>query len=124
MNACPDTLLQPFCQRSKENLSRLVFKKEVAVDWTKCDRYDRIVGKVMVQPSDCPTCPMTLYAGQAQLTAGLAWWYRKYAKEQAPEDSARYEFEEQEAQARRVGLRREPAPIPPWDWRKEQKAQR
>ena len=51
---------QPFGQRSKENLSRLVFNKEVQVDWTKRDRYQRIVGKVWVQPSDCPTCPMTL----------------------------------------------------------------
>jgi hypothetical protein len=60
---------------------------------------------------------MTLDFGQAQLAAGLARWYRKYAKEQAPEDRARHEFEEQEARARRVGLWREPAPIPPWDWR-------
>ena len=37
---------QPFGQRSKENLSRLVFNKEVRVDWTKRDNYSRIVGKV------------------------------------------------------------------------------
>ena len=115
---------QPFGQRSKENLSRMVFGKEVRVEWGKRDRYGRIVGKVWVQPSDCPTCPMTLDAGQAQLAAGLAWWYRKYSNEQTPEDRARYEFEEHEARARRVGLWREPAPIPPWGWRKGQKAQR
>ncbi len=109
---------QPFGQRSKENLSRLVFKKEVAVDWTKRDRYGRIVGKVMVQPSDCPTCPKTLDAGQAQLSVGMAWWYRKYAKEQPPEDRGRYEFEEQEARARRVGLWQDPDPVPPWEWRR------
>jgi endonuclease YncB( thermonuclease family) len=102
----------------------MVFGKDVRVEGDKRDRYGRIVGKVWVQPSDCPTCPMTLDAGQAQLAAGLAWWYRKYAKEQTPEDKARYEFEEQEARALRVGLWREPAPIPPWDWRKGQKAQR
>jgi endonuclease YncB( thermonuclease family) len=62
---------QPFGQRSKENLSRLVFNKEVQVDWTKRDRYQRIVGKVWVQPSDCPTCPMTLDAGHAQITVEL-----------------------------------------------------
>jgi len=109
---------QPFGQRSKENLSRLVFKKEVAVDWTKRDRYQRIVGKVMVQPSDCPTCPKTLDAGHAQLSVGLAWWYRKYAKEQSPEDRGRYESEEQEARARRVGLWQDPDPVPPWEWRR------
>ena len=29
---------QPYGQRSKESLSRLVFNKEVRVDWTKRDR--------------------------------------------------------------------------------------
>lgn len=109
---------QPFGQRSKENLSRLVFKKEVAVDWTKRDRYGRIVGKVMVQPSDCPTCPKTLDAGQAQLSVGMAWWYRKYTKEQPPEDRGRYEFDEQDAKARGVGLWVDNDPMPPWKWRR------
>jgi endonuclease YncB( thermonuclease family) len=109
---------QPFGQRSKENLSRLVFNKNVRVDWTKRDRYQRIVGKVWVQPADCPTCPMTLDAGQAQLAAGMAWWYRKYSKEQSPEDRGRYEFEEQEAKARRVGLWGDADPVAPWEWRR------
>jgi len=109
---------QPFGQRSKENLSRLVFNKEVQVDWTKRDRYQRIVGKVWVQPSDCPTCPMTLDAGHAQITVGLAWWYRKYANEQPSQDRGQYEFSEQEAKARRVGLWSEPDPVPPWEWRR------
>lgn len=108
---------QPFGQRSKENLSRLVFKKEVAVDWTKNDRYGRIVGKVLMQPADCPTCPKTLDVGQAQISAGLAWWYRKYAKYQTAEDQARYESEEREAQARRAGLWQDTDSIPPWVWR-------
>lgn len=64
---------QPFGQRSKQSLSRLTFGKEVRVEWEKRDKYKRIVGKVMVQTSDCPTCPMTLDAGHAQITVGLAW---------------------------------------------------
>ena len=109
---------QPFGQRSKEHLSRLVFNKEVWVDWTKQDRYSRIVGKVWVQPSDCPKCLMTLDAGRAQLASGMAWWYRKYSKEQSPQDRASYEFEEQEARVRRVGLWRDADPVPPWEWRR------
>jgi len=54
-------------------MSALVFGKQVDVQWNKGDRYRRIVGKVMVQPSDCPSCPKTLDAGLAQLTVGLAW---------------------------------------------------
>lgn len=109
---------QPFGQRSKENLSRMVFNREVRVDWTKRDRYQRIVGKVWVQPADCPTCPMTLDAGHAQITVGLAWWYRKYANEQSPQDRGQYEFSEQEARAKRVGLWTDADPVPPWEWRR------
>jgi endonuclease YncB( thermonuclease family) len=39
---------QPFGSRWKENLSRLAFDKEVTVDWQKRDRFDRIVGKVLI----------------------------------------------------------------------------
>ena len=109
---------QPFGQRSKQNMSALVFGKQVDVQWNKRDRYRRIVGKVMVQPSDCPTCPKALDAGLAQITTGLAWWYKKYAKDQLAEDAARYEFAEHEARAKRAGLWADSHPIPPWDWRK------
>ena len=102
---------QPFGQRSKENLSRLVFNKDVRVEWEKRDKYKRIVGKVWVQPASCPTCPMTLDAGHAQITVGLAWWYRKYAKEQSPQDRGAYEFSEQEAKAKRAGLWSDPDPF-------------
>lgn len=113
---------QPFGKRSKENLSELVFGKDVLVEWIKKDHYRRIVGKIWVQPPDCPRCGLTLDAGQAQLAAGMAWWYRKYANEQSPEDRAQYEFEEFEARARRTGLWRDPEPVPPWEWRQRQKS--
>jgi endonuclease YncB( thermonuclease family) len=111
---------QPFGQRSKQSLSTLVFGKDVEVRWNKRDRYQRIVGKVMVADPNCWTshCPKTLDPGLGQLTVGLAWWYAKYAKEQSPEDAGRYEFAEREARAKRVGLWADGQPIPPWDWRK------
>ncbi|HWR91244.1 MAG TPA: thermonuclease family protein [Desulfobacterales bacterium] len=116
--------VQPFGQRSKENLSRLVFGKPVRVEWRKRDRYGRVVGKVWVQPASCPTCAMTLDAGHAQITVGLAWWYRKYASEQSPEDQGAYEYSEHEAKAKRVGLWSEPDPIPPWEWRQHRPTRR
>ena len=109
---------QPFGNRSRENLSRLVFDKEVRVEWDKRDRYGRIVGKVWAQPDSCPTCAMTLDVGHAQITVGLAWWYRKYAGEQLPEDRGAYEFSEQEARAKGVGLWSHLDSVPPWEWRR------
>jgi endonuclease YncB( thermonuclease family) len=114
-----EDLGQPFAQRSKENLSRLVFDKTETVHWRKKHR-GRLIGKVWVQPADCPRCGPTLDAGQAQLAAGMAWWYRKYARDQSAEDRGRYEFEENEARVRRVGLWQDPEPVPPWEWRRRQ----
>lgn len=110
---------QPFGQRSKEHLSDLVFGKEVDVVGNKTDRYGRTVGKVMVAPRDCrePQCPRTVDAGLGQIEAGLAWWYRNYAKEQTPQDRAIYESAEATARNTRVGLWADGTPIPPWEWR-------
>ena len=109
---------QPFGERSKQTLSQLVFGKEVRIEWAKRDKYKRIVGKVWVQPASCSSCPMKLDAGHTQITLGMAWWYWKYASEQSHLDRNAYEFSEQEAKAKRVGLWRDTDPVPPWEWRR------
>jgi endonuclease YncB( thermonuclease family) len=109
---------QPFGTVSRDHLADMVVGKEVFVESTKKDRYGRTLGKVWVQPSDCPTCSKTLDANHAQILAGMAWWYRYYAKEQSPEDQGRYESAEDEAKARGWGLWVDPHPINPYDWRK------
>jgi endonuclease YncB( thermonuclease family) len=110
---------QAFGQASKDNLSRLVFNKDVDIEWTKYDRYKRIVGKVLVVSPNCKVdCAKSFDAGLSQISAGLAWWYRKYAKEQPPEDLAKYEQAELGAQSRKQGLWSDKTPVAPWDWRK------
>ena len=115
---------QPFGQRSKQSLSGVVFGRPARVEWFKEDRYGRKVGKVWVADPSCraSSCPLTLDASLAQLTFGLAWWYREYAREQSPEDRGRYEVAETESRARRAGLWSEPAPTAPWDWRRKRTA--
>lgn len=111
---------QPFGNRSKQHLSDLVFARPVTVEWHKADRYGRKVGKVMVAEPTCveATCPQSVDAGLAQVTAGLAWWYRQYAREQRPEDRALYQAREVDAMAARVGLWSQREPIAPWEWRR------
>ncbi|MDF1483266.1 thermonuclease family protein [Extensimonas sp. H3M7-6] len=111
---------QPFGQRSKASMSNLVFGKDVVVMGSKRDRYGRLVGKVLVADPSCTarTCPKTLDARLAQITTGMAWWYRQYARKQSAEDAGTYELAEQEARDRHVGLWRDVAPIPPWEWRR------
>ena len=67
---------QPFGTVSTKNLNRKVAGKQVRVESTKSDRCGRILDKVWVQPSDCPTCGKTLNSNHAQILAGMAWWYR------------------------------------------------
>lgn len=113
---------QPFGERSKQALSDLVYMKEVALDCPKTDRYGRSVCRVTVAPTSSPAGPKTLDAGLAMISIGMAWWYRAYAREQTPQERAQYEFAENEARAKHIGLWRDADPVPPWDWRKERRA--
>lgn len=112
---------QPFGNRAREALSDLVYMKEAELRCNKTDRYKRHICSVWIAPGSAPHGPRTLDAGLAMVTAGIAWWYRAYAREQSPQDRGKYEFAEQEAKARKVGLWRDPEPVAPWDWRKGQR---
>jgi endonuclease YncB( thermonuclease family) len=94
----------PFGNASRKMLGELVSGKEMRVEFQKYDRYGCIVFKVWVLPPDCPKCGKTLDVGLAQITSGIAWWFRRYAHEQSPEDQGRYEFAEQEARSKKGGL--------------------
>lgn len=100
---------QAYGARSKKHLSDLVFGKTVTVEFTKQDRYGRIVGKVLHGKLDLDL---------QQIEAGLAWHYKQYAKEQSPEDRLRYADAEHRARVARIGLWRDVNPFPPWEWRR------
>jgi len=104
---------QPFGDRSKQSLAAMVFRKQITVDWTKRDRYGRIVGKILVGGED---------ACLAQVRAGLAWHYKAYAREQSQVDRVIYEQAEGEARRDRRGLWRDPSPMPPWEFRHSRRA--
>ena len=115
---------QPFSDRSKQQLSRLVFGRDVVVRWDKRDRYGRIVGTVLAAKPGCdePACAKTVDAGLAQVKAGLAWWYRQYAKEQTPAERKAYEAAEGRARKARRGLWSQPEPTPPWAFRRAKRS--
>lgn len=102
----------PFGQRSKANLSDMVFNKQVTVDYSKKDRYGRTVGKILVNRID---------ANLEQVKAGMAWHYKQYQKEQSLDDRMSYADAEDRSKAGRKGLWVDVEPTPPWDWRKEQR---
>jgi endonuclease YncB( thermonuclease family) len=113
---------QPYGDASKQYLAKLVADKSVKIEILKRDRYDRLIGKVWVQPQDCTSCAETLDTNHAQILAGMAWWYEYYAKDQSPEDRGRYQSAEEEARGRGWGLWQDAHPVPPWDWRRGARA--
>lgn len=99
---------QAFGQVSKKHLSDLVFNRDVTLDCGKTDKYRREVCVVMLDGKD---------ANLAQVTAGMAWWYRQYQKEQTAQQRADYGTAEANAKAGKVGLWQDADPVPPWAWR-------
>ena len=85
-----------------------MFGKGVTLDCGKTDKYRREVCVVMVDGQD---------ANLAQVKAGMAWWCRKYQKEQTPRQRAEYEAAEATAKSGRVGLWDDADAVPPREWR-------
>ena len=68
---------QDFADRSKQNLSDLVFGKTVLLEGRKVDRYGRLVVKVLVNGIDI---------NLQQVRSGLAWHFKAYESEQSAAD--------------------------------------
>lgn len=100
---------QPFGQRSRQHLAELCFQQQAVITPRSKDRYGRTVADVECQGKD---------AGQAQVQAGMAWYYVKYGKGYEVLAGA-----EAEAKRARRGLWVDPEPVPPWEWRKSKKEQ-
>jgi endonuclease YncB( thermonuclease family) len=107
---CPEKG-QPFGEQAKEFTEEFCLGKEVkiAVEGsprrshakTGKDRYGRVLGEAIL--------PDGRVLNEELLREGLAWWYRRYAP-----DNATYEKLEREAREAGRGL----WPVPPWEFRK------
>lgn len=95
---------QPFGDRAKRDLSERVFGQVVQVDTVDRDRYGRVVGRIHLEGRD---------VNVEMVRAGLAWWYRQYAP-----DDAMLADAEREARADRRGLWQDSEPVAPWEWRR------
>jgi endonuclease YncB( thermonuclease family) len=109
---------QAYGTRARQHLAELIFGKDVIVAWDKRDRYGRILGRVLAMECAAQTCAHTLDVGLAQIKAGYAWHYRRYANEQPARERQRYAAAEQAARAQRAGLWRDDDPSPPWEFRR------
>jgi endonuclease YncB( thermonuclease family) len=100
---------QIYGDKSTNNLAKLIAGQKVEVEYSKRDKYGRIVGKVIRDGQDI---------NLAQVIEGFAWHYKKYQREQSKLDRVLYSSAETEARARHVGLWSLPGATPPWEFRK------
>ena len=99
---------QPYAQRSRKNLSDLVYRKSVRVAWREHDNYGRMIGHVWLEDID---------VALRQVCDGYAWVFRRYADQMTARESKAYDECEQTARNQRRGLWRDSKPVPPWEWR-------
>ena len=100
---------QAFGTQARKFTGDLVFQQTVTVVIQDTDRYGRLVGEVLL--------PDGRSLNQELVKAGMAWWYRQYA----PNDTTLAQLEAEARTAKR-GLWADAHPIPPWEWRKGQRA--
>jgi len=81
------------------------FGKEVTPQTHGLDKYGRTLADVLL--------PDGTNVNHALIKDGWCWWYRKYA----PGDAVLEELEKA-ARETKIGLWADPAPIPPWVYRK------
>ena len=98
---------QDFGLVSRDALREKILGKEVTVKVAATDRYGRAVGQVMLD---------SRYINREMAAEGMAWYYKDFAANE-------YDLEEAERSARRErrGLWKNPAPQPPWEYRREHK---
>lgn len=95
---------QPWGERSRQELTGLVFGKSVSVQQTDTDRYGRVVARVFSDGRD---------VNRAMVEEGAAWTYREYLTDET--------LIATEARARqsRAGLwsMSDAQTVAPWEWR-------
>ena len=106
---CPEKG-QAYGNNAKRAASARVFGKEVTLQTHGKDKYGRTLGDVFLSDGT--------NVNQELVKDGWCWWYRKYALG----DTLLEEFEKEAREARK-GLWGDPAPIPPWVYRKARRGQ-
>lgn len=102
-------LAQDFGNDARLALTRQTLHQSVRVAYVQRDRYDRILGQVLM--ADCTDVNLQM------LTQGLAWFYRAYACDLNAHLRLSYEDAEIKARNQEKGLWRQRQAIAPWVFR-------
>ena len=112
---------QLYGKESTENLRKLLGNRVVVIEYSKYDKYNRVVGNVLVDDIQCQDCVGKMNIGLEQIRDGLAWHYKKYQFEQKEVDRKSFSDAEIDARSKNLGLWADKDSIAPWKWRKRKK---
>src|SRR5262245_8824628 len=101
---CPERG-QAYGNNAKQAASALVFGRDVILQTHGQDTYNRTLADVFLRDGT--------HVNHMLVKEGWCWWYRKYAR-----GDTVLEGLEQAAREAKKGLWADPAPIPPWVYRK------
>ncbi|OOF37843.1 thermonuclease family protein [Rodentibacter heidelbergensis] len=97
---------QPFGKKAKQQLSALIYKRWVSLKISGQDRYKRTLATVYHNGKNI---------NLAMVKSGMAWAYHHSLRHSI------YLQAQQKAQAKRLGLWAGSSPIPPDEWRKQER---
>jgi endonuclease YncB( thermonuclease family) len=98
----------PFGNAAKAMLIKLLNQTTLAACPSKTDRYGRTIATVFSGGED---------VNLALIKEGLAWHFKRYARDQPSDQVTAYADAEIKARSQVKGLWYGDSPIPPWDWR-------
>lgn len=104
---------QGYWRVARAHLVSFVSASGLTISCYKIDQYEREVCRVRTDAGDL---------GASLVSAGLAWHFKRFDNEQTAEERALYTRLEQRAREQRLGLWREPDPMPPDECRKRRRA--
>jgi endonuclease YncB( thermonuclease family) len=97
---------QAFGEVSRKHLASMVAGNVVKVEWTKKDKYGRILGDITIG---------TTNVNLRMVQDGLAWHFKAF------DNTKEFAQAEIEAREKKIGLWKDANPIPPWEFRKAKK---
>jgi len=102
---------QAYSNKAKQFTRRLAYRQVVTVEEKDIDRYGRIVALVVSRGK---------LVNRELVREGLAWYYPKYCRDQPL--CGELQRLERRARKERRGIWQDEDPVPPWEWKRQQKS--